>query len=82
MTPRWYRVYPDTSEEKSPDRLWIVDEGTYDSMRSCFKIIISVLTPVNTDEEFEIDHAWFCVHGVLRETADNRGRKIITITRR
>lgn len=71
---RWYRIY-------YRNGVWHVDEGTPATDRICFKVLISVIQPVSTEDNLT-DEWWFTACGVLREQKDNKGRKVITITRR
>ncbi len=85
-TAKWYRVYADkcTDDEST---IWAVDEGTSETERFCFKVIMASAKPIATDTFLSANpnsevKAWITVFGVLREQTDSKGRTVITITRK
>ena len=82
---KWYRVYVNSFVDEN--KLWSVDEGTSETEKQCFKVILASEKPVASGT-FIAAHptrearAWLSVYGVLREITDARGRVVITITRR
>jgi hypothetical protein len=82
---KWYRVYERMYGD--PYEFWSVDEGTPETVKHCFKVIMASSRPVTTDTCLKADSerepvAWMSVFGVLREITDHKNRKVISITRK
>jgi hypothetical protein len=80
----WYRVYVNNSSDL--DQRWIVDLGTVQTSIYCFKVIfMTAFMPASTSTEKRLINElepseWISVCGVLHESHDALGRKVITIT--